>query len=147
MALNRVAGQLPVPGDRAALRDERRTTKLTQAIGRVGPGDHRDRLGCSVAAGLPGDSRKDARRHHDSGGDDDLESAKARAADLTGAEQQPGRLLEARRPQRDDDLLGAADEGAAGRAARHVRVEQRRLELGELAVGAQGGPEPGALTP
>ena len=146
-ALDRVAGQLPVPGDRAALRNERRTTKLTQAIGRVGAGDHRNRFGYSGGAGRPGDGRNDACGNDDCGGDHDLQGAKARAAGLTGAEHHRGRLLDARRTQCADDLLGAAGEAAARRAARYVRVEQRGLELGELAVGTQGGPEPGALTP
>jgi hypothetical protein len=53
--------------------------------------------------------------------------------------------LEARRAQRSGDLLGARGEAAARETAEEVRVEQSRLELRKLVIGAQGRPDTGLL--
>ena len=67
-----------------------------------------------------------------------------RAAD--GAQKRERRRpLEARRSERSGDILRPTREGATGLTAAEVGVKERRLELGELAVDAQGGPAAGAL--
>ena len=65
-----------------------------------------------------------------------LEDA-ASAAAPWHVERERRRLLEARRRERGGDALGPLREGAAGAAAAEMSVEERGLELGELAVDTQ----------
>ena len=60
-------------------------------------------------------------------------------------ERERRRPLEARGGQSGRDILDPTREHAAGAAAAEVVVEQRRLELGELAVDPQRSPPAGAL--
>jgi hypothetical protein len=144
--LDGVAGQLPVARDRPSLLDKRRAAELAETIRRIDPCNHRDRLGRGGVAGRPGHHGDHAGAQDDGDGSHNLQGAEACAAVRLRPDCERCRPLERCGAQRGGNLFGPVGECTAGQTTTQVRVEQCRLELGELAVGAQRRPGPGAFT-
>ncbi len=129
-------------------RHEQRAAEHAQQICRLTGRHDRDRLRCRLRSTGPvdphegrGRTRADDQRRRRHG----LQRAKGGGPPAWEDECERRRPFEAGRPHCCGDLLGALRKSAAGGAAAEMGAQQRRLELGELTVGAQRCPFPGAL--
>ncbi len=129
-------------------RHEQRTAEHAQQIGRLTGRHDRDGPRCRLRLGRPVDaheSRGCTRAHDQRRRRHGLQRAKGGRPPAWEDECERRRPFESGRPHRCGDLLGALRKSAAGGATAEMRAQQRRLELGELTVGAQRRPLPGAL--
>ena len=148
-ALDGLAGQLPVTRDRSrpcSIRAGRRSSR--SASGESTP--------ATIATGFgrrrccrdgPVTARDHARGDDDRGGRGDLQGAKRPVAAPAGGPARAsgaGRSRRAARGRRRSPRCPGANARQAAQRPQ-MRVEQRGLELGELAVGAQRRPGAGAL--
>lgn len=127
---------------------EQRAAERAQEIRGVGTRNDCDRRPCRLrlAGSVDPDERGSRTRSHDQRGRcHGLQGTKRGGAPARQDERERRRPFESGRPHCCGDLLGALRESAAGGAAAEMRAQQRRLELGELTVGAQRRPFPGAL--
>jgi hypothetical protein len=140
--LRRVERDSPVSRQLAAGREQQRAAEPPKRVGRFDSCHDGHRLRGRDRRRVPVDADKrcgHSSGHHERRRKHRLQGVERRSA-MRQDKRERRRPFEAGRAQGSGQFLGAPGEAAAWGAAAKVGIEQRRLELGQLAVGPQRRP-------